>query len=517
MKQRHLAFIVALAMLSSVAGYGQNSVEATKELQKETVKKEDGVIPITMTLEDVIQTAREQSLSAMMAKHSFLVNYWRFRTYRAQYLPSLNLGANLGQYNRSLVAVQNSETGEINYVNNDNLKNSLNLSIDQNIALTGGTVSLYTSLSRLDQFSPENSATYNSQPINISYTQPIRAFNSLKWEKKIEPKKFERAKMEYLETMENVTVYATQYFFELLLAQKELELSQSNMTNTSQLYNIAQERFKIGSVSKDELLQLKLRMLNNEIALRDKELEVKSKMMKLKNYLGFNERVNLSLDVPEADFNLVLNFDDVMHNVNVNSSFSIGNEISRLEASREVARSKASAGLQAELYAQFGLTQIGGDLGKAYKNPLDQEIVGLTLKLPIVDWGLGRGGVKVAKSQDKVVELQVEQAVNEKRETILFKVLQFNIQGTQCAVSAQADTIGRERYDVTKQRFLNGTINVTELNNAQSEMDNATIRYLQDLSNYWNYYYNIRRYSLFDYFGNKKLDENFENLSGEKL
>lgn len=472
---------------------------------------------LNMTLDDVIQTARDQSLSAMMAKHNFLVNYWRFRSYKAQYLPSLNLGANLGQYNRSLVAVQNSETGEINYVNNDNLKNSLNLSIDQNIALTGGRLSLYTSLSRLDQFSPNNSVTYNSQPINISYNQPIRAFNSLRWEKKIEPRKFEIAKKEYLESIENVVVFSTQLFFELLISQKELELAQKNNENTAHLYRIAQERFEIGSVSKDELLQLKLRMLNNEISIRDKELGVKSKMMRLRNYLGFNESVDLNLQVPNSDFGLELDFEEVMQNVSLNTSFAVSNEVDKLEAEKEVARAKANMGLQAELYAQFGLTQVGGDLGKAYKSPLDQEIIGLTLKMPIMDWGLGRGRVKVAKSQDKVVELQVEQSIMEKRENILFKVLQFNIQGSQCAVSAQADTIGRERYEVTRQRFLNGAINVTELNNAQTEMDNATVRYLQDLSNYWNYYYSIRKLSLYDYLGNRKLDEDFEKLSGEKL
>ncbi|MEG0518063.1 MAG: TolC family protein, partial [Bacteroidales bacterium] len=280
---------------------------------------------------------------------------------------------------------------------------------------------------------------------------------------------------------------------------------------------IAQERFQIGSVSKDELLQLKLRMLNNEIALRDKELSVKSKMMKLRNFMGFNERVDITLNVPASDFNLALNYEEVMYNVTTNSSFALANDISKITAQREVARAKATAGLQAELYAQFGLTQIGKGLGDAYKSPLDQEIVGLTLKLPIMDWGLGRGGVKVAKSQDKVVELQVEQAINEKRENVLFKVLQFNLQGNQCSVSAQADTIGRERFEVTKQRFLNGTINVTELNNAQTEMDNAVMRYLQDLSNYWNYYYDLRRLSLFDYFKGQKLTEDFERLSGEKM
>ncbi|MBR4883587.1 MAG: hypothetical protein IKU18_06885, partial [Bacteroidales bacterium] len=196
---KRLALCAALCAALFIAGAGE--AEAQQAQQKQYAQQElqaprDG--GLQLTLDEVISTAREQSVPALRAKHQFVVSYWRYRTYKAQFLPSLNLSANLGQYNRSLVGVQNSETGKINYVENNNLTNSLNLSIDQAIPFTGGTVSVYTSLSRLDQFSPNDNITYNSQPINIYYSQPIKAFNSLKWEKKIAPKEFELAKKTYL-------------------------------------------------------------------------------------------------------------------------------------------------------------------------------------------------------------------------------------------------------------------------------------------------------------------------------
>ena len=76
---------------------------------------------LVMTLDDVIETAREQSQDALIAKHSFLSSYWSYRSYKAHLLPSLNLNSTLGQYNRTLSQVQNSETGEINYVENNSL------------------------------------------------------------------------------------------------------------------------------------------------------------------------------------------------------------------------------------------------------------------------------------------------------------------------------------------------------------------------------------------------------------
>ncbi|MBQ5828218.1 MAG: TolC family protein, partial [Bacteroidales bacterium] len=74
---------------------------------------------------------------------------------------------------------------------------------------------------------------------------------------------------------------------------------------------------------------------------------------------------------------------------------------------------------------------------------------------------------------------------------------------------------GQSRYATTKERFLNGTIGVTELNNAQTEMDNAQLRYLQDLSNYWIYYYNIQKATLFNFITNEKVSANFDELTNE--
>lgn len=476
---------------------------------------EGGQYHFTMSLQDVIETAHAQSPSAVLAKHNFIVNYWQFRTYKAQFLPALNLQGSLGNYNRSLVPLQDAQTGEIGYLENNNLSNTLGISVDQNLPFTGGSLSIVTSLNRLDQFSPADMVTYNSQPVKITYSQPINAYNSLKWEKKIEPKRFELAKREYLSAMESITVTATTYFFDLLLAQKKVEMAQESYCNTGQMYRIANERFSIGSITKDELLQMELKLLNDSLSIGDNQLAQKTAMQRLRNFLGYNDKVGISLKEPPMNMDIVIDFEDVMNLIALNSPEILENEIQILSAHEAIAKAESNAGLTASLYAQFGLNQVGEDLNRAYRSPLDQEILGLSVFLPIVDWGLGKGKVKVAKSQAKVVESQIEQAENKLREDITLQVLRFNQQGGQCNVSRKADEVGRNRYATTKERFLNGTVSVTELNNAQHEMDNARLRYLQELSNYWIYYYSIQKATLFNFITNEKVDANFEELTNE--
>lgn len=469
-------------------------------------------IRLTLTLDEAVKTAQDQSPSALVAKHNFLASYWQFRAFRAQLLPSLNLSATLGQYNRSLVPLQNSESGEINYVANNNLKNSVSLSIDQNIALTGGRISVFTSLYRLDQFNSENPATYNSQPINITYSQPLRTYNTLKWDKVTEPKKYERAKRRYLEQMENIIVSVVPMFFDVLQAQQRLAMSSKNYESTVALYKLAKARYEQNLVSKNDLLQLELRMINDNLSINDHKLTLDMRMLRLKTFMGYNENVELDLVLPVSGPGITLNFEDVLEKAYKNSPFLLDNELDVLTATQEVERQKANKGLQANLNAQFGLTQQGHELGTAYSNPMDQQILSLGLRMPIMDWGLGKGRVKMAKSREELVRAQVDQEMNDYKQNIFIKVIQFNNQVTQCNLSARADSIAQERYANARSRFLEGAISVTDLNNAQSEKDQASTRYINDLSNFWQYYFNIRKISLFDFINKREIAAEFEEM-----
>lgn len=495
-----IAFLTLLTIIS-VNGFSQ---EQNLRLNEHRLR---------MTLEEAISTAREQSPAAMIAKYNFLAGYWRYRTYKAKFLPSLNLNASLGNYSRYLVKLQDAETGRFNYVENNNMSNSLSLSVDQNIGLTGGTLSLTSSLNRLDQFAPYDNLTYNSAPVSLVYSQPINGYNSFRWEKMIEPKQYERIQKVYLESMESINIEAAERFFSVLSAQKNLEMAEKNYAATQLSVSIAEKRYEIGSITNNELLQLKMSLYNAQLEINDGKMNFESEMLKLRSYLGYNESVIIELIMPQMGPEIQLDYSDVLDRALRNSSANLSNELDMLAARQEVAEAKSNAGLKANLFAQFGVNQKGEKLADTYRNPMDQEIVGLSLSLPILDWGLGRGKIKLAKSREEIAKTQIEQTESEYRQEILIKVMQFNNQNMQCSISARNDSIAKLRYDITMERFKNGSISVTELNTAQTEKDNAVKRYISDLNNYWKYFYSIRKISLYDYFNKKEIATDFNLLT----
>jgi outer membrane protein TolC len=467
---------------------------------------------VVLTLDEVIARAQVYSLDAMVAQNTFLGNDWSFRSYKAELLPSLNFSANVGNFNRSMEPMQNPETGEINYRLNNNMTNSGTLSIDQNIALTGGTLSFSSSLNRLDQYSPNRRITWTSRPMTLRYTQPLWTYNGLKWDKQIEPERYEQARIGYIESMEEITIKAARFFFNLLQARMSYDIAVNNYANMKTMYGIASRRFEeTGTVTHSELLQLELRMVNDSLSISNQDKQYQANMMSLRSFLGYNDDTRIELIPVTGVPDVVLNDEFVIDRALENSTFRIGQRISRLDAERAVEQAKANRGMSLSLSAQFGLESNSSErLQGVYSNLENYQVVGLSFRMPLIDWGLGKGRVQMAEAQRKTTEFRLEQALNDYIQSIYLDVLTFNTQREQFRMTRRANDIAIQRYELILSDFAAGTVSVTDLNTAQAEKESANLKYFSEISNYWINYFQIRRLSLYDFINHTDIPVEFD-------
>jgi len=469
-----------------------------------------------LTFDDVIRLSEEQSPNAMIAKHRFRASYWEYRTFVADYRPSLTLDGTLPDYSRSYQRYTDS-TG-VHYTESNSLESSLSLALSQNIGLTGGSLYLESDLSRLDDLAKapfswdQGSTRYTSTPMRIGITQPLFRYNDLRWKKKIEPLKYEEAKKAYLNSIEEVHLMAVRYFFNLALAQINSQISATNQHNADTLYQIAKGRYNLGTIAEDELLQMELSHLNAGTSINEAEINLRDSELKLRSFLGYNENVKIELVVPGEIPSVEVEIGEVLRLAEENNPELIALHRSILEAESSVAQAKAEKGLNANLKASYGLYQLGDNVTDAYKDPLDEQIASLTFTLPIMDWGKGRGKYKMAKSSLELTEVQSEQSRIDFIQNLMLDVQRFNLQDDQVRIAAKSDTVAAKMYEVTKQRFLIGKIDVLELNNADTKKDSNRRAYIQALSNYWTYFYNMRSLALFDFVVRKPLEADYEAL-----
>lgn len=464
-----------------------------------------------LTFEDVIKLSEEQSPNALMAKHRFRASYWQYRTFVAQYRPSLTMAGTTPDFSNSYDKVWNSSTGGYEYRTSNTLSNLAALSLSQNIGFTGGSIALQSDLTLFNDLENEK-RQYITTPLSIGLTQPLFRYNPLKWQKKTEPLKYEAAKKTFLSNIEMVHQQAVMNFFSLATAQINKQIAEMNYSNADTLWRIAKGRYDLGTIAEDELLQMQLSWLNAETARKEAEMNLRDREIRLRSFLGFNENVRLELILPSEIPSLQVSSQEVFDLAMQNNPEMINQQLTILTAQSNVAQAKAEKGLNANLIASYGLRDQDPDFKPAYQDPSKQQRVRIGFTMPLLDWGLGRGKYRMAQSSLELAQVQSQQAIIDFQQNLLLDVEQFNLQSAQVGIAAKSDTVAMKMYEVTKQRFLIGKIAVLELNNADTKKDQNRRAYVQSLQNYWSYFFNLRNMTLFDFINKRTLDTDYEKL-----
>jgi outer membrane protein TolC len=462
-----------------------------------------------ITLDEVIKIAEDQSPNALIAKNRFRSSYWQYRTFVAEYRPSLILNGTTPDYSNAYTRVF---TGGIwDYVQTDNLQSMGSLALQQNIGLTGGTIALQSDFTYQRDFQA-NTERYITVPTSIRLVQPILRFNELKWQRKTEPVRYEAARRAFLSNLEEVHRQAVMNFFSLALAQINKQIADMNFSNADTLYKIAQGRYDLGTISEDELLQMKLSWLNGETNRKQAAMNLRDREIRLRSFLGFNDQVRLELILPSEVPSLQVSAKEVYDLAMANNPEILLQQLSILQAQSNLAQAKADRGLNANIIANFGLQGKDESVDVAYNELSRNQGVRLSFSLPVLDWGLGRGRYLMAKYNLDLAQVQSNQAITDFEQNLYLDVEQFNLQAEQVRTAATSDTVAMRRYEVTKQRFLIGKIDVLDLNDADTRKDENKRAYVQQLQNYWNYYYNLRALTLFDFVNRKPLETDYEEL-----
>ena len=454
---------------------------------------------ITLTLQKSIEIATDSSLQAFSSKNLYMSRYWEYRTFRAGRLPSLTLKMTPLGYDRRFVSRYDQQNNTDVYRQQQSLRSSGSMSISQNFDLTGGTFSIDSELGYLRNFGSQTYSQYTSVPVRVGYSQSLFGFNTFKWEKKIEPLKFEKAKRQYLYSQEEISELVIQYFFNLAMAQKEYDLAQENVASTDTLYYIGQERHKIASISQADLLTLRLDAVNAKNSLKNSEISLKRAMFSFVSYLNMDKETQIRLNLPDRPNTLPVAVEEALQYARENNPDYLAYRQEILEAEREVDRTKKGSNFSASLSASVGFNQAGNTLLTAYKNPLPQDIVSVGITIPLIDWGVRKGKANMAKNNLNVTQISIQQKVVKLEQDIMMTVNDFNIQQDLITSAEEAMELANLAYNSTKQRFMIGKADINSLTLSLNRQNAAQKNYIYALQNYWLNYYKIRKLTLFDF------------------
>ena len=451
---------------------------------------------LVLDLKEAIALAQRHSPSAQRARSTFLAAYWQYRYFRANYLPSVTLTSS-PYLNKEMNKIVQSD-GTARFIRQDQLGADLTLKVNQNIGWTGGSLFVKSTLHRIDELRNKTTA-FSSQPLIIGYEQTLGGYNALKWDRRIEPLRYSEAKKQYAETLESIAAGTCSRFFALASAQTSLDMARQNFAAADTLFSMAQGRYRIGTITENEMLQLEINRLNEETGVMDAQVEVKEAQQDLRSFLGLTQdteiRLLLADSVPAFDVPVQQAVDLAL----AHSATPDYYRRLRQESAASLAQARANRGFRADLYVQFGLSQTGDNMGSVYRHLLNQEYASVSLTIPILDWGRGRGKVRVAQSQLDLTRTQAEQGMTDFTQGVQKLVLQFNMQARKVHVAALTDRRAEQRHHIARRLYIMGRNSLLDLNAAVNEKNAAKRQFIYTLQTYWTLYFTLRSMTAYDF------------------
>lgn len=463
---------------------------------------------VRLTMSQVIRMAQESSPQAVQARNTFESAWLSYRSYKASMLPSLSLSSS-PSLNRSTNYVTLPDGSEL-FARSNSMRNNVSLDLSQNVWFTGGTISLSSNLSRLDQLGENPTHSYYSQPLQLSFSQSLNGYNSFKWSRKTEPIEYRRARKQYAETMELVASQAALVFFNLVSAQTELEIAQLNHAATDTLYTYGLGRYNIGTITENELLQLELNKLNSETSIMSSQMSFDDAVDQLRNFLNLTSDTQIEVVTTDSIPHFTVPLDQAMELARQNSPDIESMELSRLNSESNLAYAKSQAGFKASIYMRLGLAQTADELPESFRNLNDEQSVSVSISIPILDWGRARGRVKIAQNNLELTRMHIEQNEVSFEKMVTRTVSQFNMQERQVDIARRAMQTAQHRYEVARHLYVSGNSTILDLNSAITAKDSAYRGYVSALSRYWQLYYTIRSLTAYDFMNNELIEQQVE-------
>ncbi|HEX5437718.1 MAG TPA: TolC family protein [Gemmatimonadaceae bacterium] len=489
-----LGVLLPLATRSAAA----QSTADTLAAQRSHAAADTGSQPASMSLQQAIAIAQHRGLAAQSARSTREAARWQYRAFGAQFLPQLSIGATLPDLNRAIIPVI-QPNGETVFATQSQMQSQLNLTLSQEVPLTGTQLTLSSGLLRVDRYGEQASRLWQSTPIVVGIQQNLFQPNRLKWDRREQSLQSDIAERQYVEAREDVAVNTATAFFDLYAARMALDNATSNVAVNDTLYRLSQGRFQVGKIGENDLLQSQLAELTARNSMEADQLDYARKLAAFKLLLNIPADSDITV-VPPADIPVVeVDTAVAVAQALQNESQMENLDLQQLEARRAVSDAKLTNGFNAQLRATAGFNQTAPQFNDAYESLLDQQTFSLQLTLPLIQWGAHHAQIQAAQANEKAVASQTTTARENIAQQTHFAALQLTQSRRQVGLAAKADTVGQKRFEVAKERYVIGKIGISDLYIAQNEKDAARVAYVQALQGFWLAYYNLRKLTLYDF------------------
>lgn len=459
---------------------------------------------VTFSLEDALRHVEATTEYKQLQYDSKYYELY-YKIFDASLLPQISLNASFPNYQK-MISIVTQPDGKDAYVSRKYATTGIGLQIRQLLPFTGGTLTFSSNLDRLDNLNTgykDHSYYFNLG--NISYSQNLLSPNLFKWEKKKNEisKRIERVK--YYQGIEAAKYKIVNAFFNLLIAQREYDLSQEQLELSRFIYERAINLFKFERISKEDLLEAEIEFIKSKNNINDLNLKEARKIFQL--CIGLHEDVTpIAYFDDQAIRSCKLNYKmQNVINAAIEYNFKIPNKLETINHSTEIKRLKQEHGPTLTLSLGTGYNSQFETFSKILDEKASSMIASLSVDVPLFDGNTYKNRKKIAEIKlmklDEDLKAKIENAKIEYEKDLLeMNRILYGIN-----LYDQTLALVQQQLDLVKLHAEHGKVNMQKVIKAKMEQMENFIAYNKLVRNFYLCVYKYRQLALIDIRTNERL------------
>lgn len=460
---------------------------------------------VPLTIEQALDIAEEHNPDLKASKLSLERYQQNLVAQRASLKSRFSLDLNPVNYSRS----RRFDNRLSQWYTNETLNTSGTFMVSQPILLTDGEVSLINTFGWQDNKSTvegvDNSNRAFSNDLYLRLTQPIFTYNRRKMELEQIEFDYENAGIRYALQRLNTERSITNQFYTVYMAQNNLSISQEELENTEQSFEIIRNKVEADLSAREELYQAELNLANAQSAVEERIVALENAKDQLKQSLGMelSEQIEVTAEIEVSPIAVDLNRA-------VQSGLNSRMELRQREIDIELAelqmiQTKGLNEFKGDISLSVGIIGDHERLGNIYENPTQNPRVAISFTVPIFDWGEKKARVRAQRVAQTIAKLEQENL----RIDIELEVRQVwrrleNLR-TQIDIAEKSVRNAQLTYDINMTRYHEGDLTGMEISQFQTQLSNRKMAHAQALINYKIELLNLKILSLYDFEKDKPI------------
>ena len=462
-----------------------------------------------LTLQESIELAKEKSYTMRNLQEDLKIAEYNLKSATSSLKTHIDFSLTMPEFNQT-VRTWDDTTG-VSFYSIKRMDYGGMVTVNQPL-ITNGNIYWETSLNSYDDFyNRDRSATFNTR---LRLRQPIDAlygYNAIRSSLRSARLDYERSSKSFRREELNLVYRVSNSYYNLLSLQRSTEIALLDYERQTEANEIAQNKYASGLIREVDALQMEVDLAeaqnSYEMALINQESAINS----FKELLGIELTDSVILK-DELKYNVITVDADKAVEYALNNRIELRERDIAIEQQQMAIRQRKAEGMVRgyfDAYVQKTGTSMD-DMNTTYGNTLrtsandfiDRPInygVGLTVSVPLLDWGENKARVRAAEARQHQNYLAKEELERSIETEIRNAVAQLNNNLKRLQLLEKNVVIAEKSFAITLQRFTDGDIDSQTLALERNRLNSAYRNHLSAYIAYQLSLADIMRKTLYDF------------------